>query len=490
MKVVPGGVAPRDRLRALLGLEVADLGAPTVDAASDRGELGVLREYLFEAPERLAAAGRRRSRGPDGSVSLELHAGVDEEIEAAARWVADEVFHHQTLLQDIAVLVPTPDPLASLIADRIEALPWPEGIRPVHLACGRPAVSTSAGARLLAIVRALAAFLPREAMLGILPRLRLCGIEGHLSPRQARSLVNRLATIGGSAARPEEAQRWSDRLAEVELDASARAVAPAVDALAAITSAMIGRASFGQLWAAIQSFAMAHLIAPRAMFEILEQLDGHVGVLAGDAVTAPIVGVEAVELIESMLGSMRLDVGRYGEPAIYVGTITGAAGLPFSAVRMLGLAEGSFPRTLREDAVLPADVRRHLPEYALTSDEDFATFQLHAFDQVVRGVTARLSVSAPRTDLDGSEREPAAVFVEMAAALARPNAITGEPARVIPTIAELERDAFCPARAAMVARHVQAPLMPSVWLDRVASAASELPSAWSKIAVVEPARDR
>ncbi|MDB4952716.1 MAG: hypothetical protein JWO36_285 [Myxococcales bacterium] len=485
--IVQGRPARRralDRMRVLFGTETANLARPA-DAAPE-GELGALQEHLFESPERLASAGRRRSGGPDGSVSLELHAGVDEEIEAAMRWVADEVFHHHTRLQDIAILVPTPDPLAALIADRVEALPWPEGVRSVHLACGRLAVSTSAGARLLAIVRALGAFLPSDVMLGILPRLRLSGIDGHLSPRQARSLVNRLATIGGSAARPEDVRRWRDRLAEVELDASARAVVPAVEALVAITSAMIEGASLGRLWGAIRVFATQHLIAPRELFAIVEQLDGDVRALDADAVTAQIVGVEAVELIESMLSTLRLDVGRYGEPAIYVGTITGAAGLPFSAVRMLGIAEGAFPRTLREDAVLPADLRRHLPAYALTSDEDFATFQLHAFDQVVRGVTARFSVSAPRTDLDGSEREPAAVFIEIAAALGRPNAITGEPARVIPTVAELERDAFRPARAAMVARRTNSPLMPSAWLDRVAGGARELPSAWSRTAVIEP----
>jgi len=474
-----------DRVRALLGAAAADLVVSLV-VSSDRGELGVLSEHLFEPPEQLAAAGRRRSSGPDGTVSLELHAGVDEEIEAAARWVADEVFHHQTALQDIAILVPTPDPLAALIADRIEALSWPDGLRSVHLACGRPAVSTSAGARLLSIVRALAAYLPSDAMLEILPRLRLSGIEGHLSPGRARALVSKLATIGGSAARPEDARLWRDRFAAVELDASPRAVEPAVDALVAIVSEMIGGASLGELWGSIRAFAATHLISPRTMTAIIEQLDDDVGTLAEDVVTAQVLGVEAVELLESTLRSMRLDVGRYGEPAIYIGTITGAAGLSFSAVRMIGLAEGAFPRTLREDAVLPADLRRHLPVHALTGDDDFATMQLHAFDQVVRGVTSRLSISAPRTHFDGSEREPAAVFVEMAAALARPNAITGERARTIPTIAELERDAFRPARAAMLARCVQAPLTPSSWLDRVAGGARGLPSAWSRAAVVDP----
>jgi RecB family exonuclease len=487
--VVAGRPARRraiERLRGLFGDAVAEAVASVVEVTPGDGELGVLTEHLFEQPERLGAAERRRSNGPDGSVALEWHAGVDDEIDAAARWVAEEVFHHGTPLREIAILVPSPDPLAALVAERIEALPWPSGVQPVYLACGRPAVSTAAGARLCAMVRAVKACLPADAMIEIVPRLRRAGADGHLSPGQARALVERLGTIGGSAARPEDARRWCERLAGLELDESARAVAPAVEALVAVVGAMTGGAPLGPLWLAIRNFVTEHVIAPREMAAILEQLEGEVVALAEDAVTAQVIGVEAVELIEATLCATRLERGRYGEPAIYVGTVMSAAGLPFTAVRVIGLAESVFPGTLRADAILPPDLRRRLPEYAMASDEDFAIVQLQAFDQVVRGVTHRLCVSAPRADIGGSEREPAAVFVEMAAALARPNAITGERARVIPTIAELERDGFRAARAAAVARRAEAPLTPACWLDRVAGGARSLPSAWTRAAVTEP----
>ena len=448
--VIPGRPVRRqavERMRSLLGDAAAELVAPAIEATPGGGELAVLAEHLFEPPERLALPERRRSRGPDGSVSLELHAGVDEELEATARWVAEEVFHHRTPLQGIAILLPAPDPLAALVADRVEALPWPEGTRPVYLACGRPAVATAAGARLLAIVRALVAYLPAEAMIEILPRLRLTGDDGHLSPGRARALVQKLGTIGGSAARPQDARRWCERLGRIELDDWARGVVPAVEALVAVVTEMIGGAPLGRLWQAIRGFAAAHVIAPREMAAILVQLDGAVSALAEDDVTAKVIGAEAAELIEATLAAMRLEEGRYGEPAIYVGTVTSAAGLPFSAVRVLGLAESAFPGALRADAILPVELRRRLPAHTVAGDDDFATARLQALDQVIRGVTHRLCVSAPRTEVDGSEREPAALFVEIAAALARPNAITGERARVIPTVADLERDAFRVARA-------------------------------------------
>ncbi|MEO7734926.1 MAG: PD-(D/E)XK nuclease family protein, partial [Kofleriaceae bacterium] len=418
-----------DRLRSLLGDDVAAQLASGIESAAPRDELGILAQLLFEPPDRLASPTRRRSSGPDGTVSLELHAGVDEEIEEAARWVADEVFHHGTPLQDLAILVPSPDLLATLVADRIEALPWPAGTQPVYLACGRPAVATAAGARLFAVVRAIGAHLPVDAMTALLPRLRLAGRPDHLSPGQARGLVNKLGTIGGSVARPHDAARWSEQLTRIALDETTRAVAPAVDALVAIAVEMRGGAPLGRLWRSIREFVTAHLIAPQEMTAIIEQLAVEIDALADDAVTASVVGAEALELLAATLGAMRLDLGRYGDPAVYVGTIASAAGLPFSAVRVIGLAESAYPGTLRADALLPAELRSRLARYAMVSDRDFATSRLQAFEQVVRGVKHRLCVSAPRTDVDGSEREPAALFVEIAAALARPNATTGERAR-------------------------------------------------------------
>jgi len=487
--VIPGRPVRQpavERMRGVFGDAAAELVASAVEATAGGGELGVLAEHLFEPPERLAVPERRRSRGPDGSVSLELHAGVDEELEAAARWVAEEVFHHRTPLQAIAILLPAADPLAALVADRIEALPWPEGTRPVYLACGRPAVATAAGARLLAIVRALVAYLPAQAMVEVLPRLRLTGLDGHLSPGRARALVSKLGTIGGSAARPQDARRWCERLGRVELDDRARGVVPAVEALVAVVTEMIGGASLGQLWQAIRGFAAAHVLAPREMTAILAQLDGEVGALADDGVTAKVIGAEAVELIEATLVGMRLEDGRYGEPAIYVGTVTSAAGLPFAAVRVLGLAESAFPGTLRADAILPAELRRRLPAHTMASDDDFATARLQALDQVVRGVTHRLCISAPRTEVDGSEREPAALFVEVAAALARPNALTGARLRVIPTVADLERDAFRVARAEVASRRVHAPVTPACWLDLVGHGGRLLPSVWSRAVITSP----
>lgn len=427
-----------------------------------------------------------RSRGPDGTVSLELHAGVEQELEGAVQWVAEQVFVHRLPLQEIAVLVPTPDPLGQMVADRIRAMPWPDDIEPVYLACGAPAVATASGARLLALVGTLEAFLSAPAVIELLPRLRLAERDGHVTPGRARAIASMLGTLGGSTLRPMDALRWRDRLRRVDVDEHTRLLTPALEALVALAEQIIRGESLGKLWEAIREFAERHVIGGKEMRDLLCGLGEEVVELASDPVAHDIAGADAVRVIATLLASLRQCEGRYGMPSIFVGTITGAAGLSFSAVRVLGLAEGLFPGTLREDSILPAELRQRLPEAAMATNDDYATGRLHAFDRIVRGTRARLALSTSRVDLDGSEREPASLFIEAAAALARPNARTGAPARVIPTIADIDRDWFQNSREVSARRCSSMPLTAAMWLNHVAAARDRLPSAWATQPVLHP----
>ncbi|HET9597947.1 MAG TPA: PD-(D/E)XK nuclease family protein, partial [Anaeromyxobacteraceae bacterium] len=149
------------RVAALFGAEAAlrlraACRAPIAGAApAPRSERDLLAAGLLADPAALAGPDRPRSAGPDGTVALEEHAGVDAELEATALWVTRQVLEARRPLDEIAVLVPSQDPLAQLVADRLERL-LVEG-RPlaVHVAGGVPATSTAAGARMLAAVRAL-----------------------------------------------------------------------------------------------------------------------------------------------------------------------------------------------------------------------------------------------------------------------------------------------------------------------------------------------
>jgi hypothetical protein len=146
---------------------------------------------------------------------------------------------------------------------------------------------------------------------------------------------------------------------------------------------------------------------------------------------------------------MRLPLGRFGEPAVYVGTVREAAGVPFRAVRVMGLAERHLPAVPREDPVIPDAVRARLLAAGAggavigpANAGDRTIEALHALDGVIRNAGARVALSFSRLDADRSMREPASVILEAAAALGRPNAVTREPGPVIPDGAALARDAF------------------------------------------------
>jgi hypothetical protein len=508
-------VRPRHvaRVEALFGADAraALLAAP--GAAGPRPtERDLLAGFLFADPALLAAPGRPRSRGPDGTVHLEEHAGVDAELEAAASWVARKVLEDRLPLEEVAVLVPGQDPLARLVADRLARLPFEGGTLPVHVAGGIPAVATAGGARILAVLRALEAHLSADSLAGVLPTLRLPGdgARVHLSHAEATELAYGLGTVGGNAAHPAGALAWSERAArrEVELAlalerarreedsgarearhleralASLRAVRPALDALVGVARAVVGGAPLAALREALGAFLRAWVLLPGDGAALPPRLDAALAPACEGPPGRALAGAAALEVVGERLLDLRVPRGRFGEPAVYVGTVAGAAGLDFAAVRVVGLAEGALPTAPREDPVLPEALRAALeaavPGRALPRRDDAAAAELHALVAVVRAARRSVDLSAPRADLARTEREPAALLVEAAAALARPDAATGAPAAVVPDGYALRRDAFRPAREAAARFHAAHPVSEADWLDRAARGAPDLPPAWTR----------
>ncbi|HEY6001869.1 MAG TPA: PD-(D/E)XK nuclease family protein, partial [Anaeromyxobacter sp.] len=180
----------------------------------------------------------------------------------------------------------------------------------------------------------------------------------------------------------------------------------------------------------------------------------------------------------------RVPRGRFGEPAVYVGTVQGAAGLDFEGVRVIGLCEGVLPSQPLEDPVLPEGLRQALeeaaPDRVLPRAEDRVAVQLHGLVAALEGARAAVALSAPRMDLARTEREPASLFIDAAAALARPDALSGRSPDPVPGTAALGRDYFRPAGAASAAFRAAHPVSAASWLDRVARVAADLPPEWSR----------
>jgi len=496
-------------LQALFGAGAA-VAASAVPAREHRTERDLLATYLFAPPELLADPGRPRSGGPDTSVNLEEHPGVEAELEATADWVARQI-QEGTPLEDIAVLMPTRDPLAGLIADRLARLPWREGTVPVHVAGGVRLVGSAAGARALAVIRALRAHLAGPALAEVLPALRSATGGRHLSRGAAMRLAWSLGTAGGNPARPGGALEWSERAAmreqalRQELGAATAAdgpadgqritgrdveraindltaVRPALEALVDVARLGVTSASLSVIWTALRAFLDSWLLQPGAGPRVHTLLDERLDGMARDRQCGTLLGDDALALIEQAARAARLPVGRFGEPAVYVGAVYDAVGLEFRAVRVIGLAEGHLPAPPREDPVLPDALRRAVcasSDRAIvitTTDRTLAA--LHALDRVVRDTDSRIVLSAPRMDLDRSEREASSVILEAAAALGRTPIAANAPGALIPDLRTLQRDAFIPARRAALAARRARPLGASAWLDAVAALVLAAPPSW------------
>ena len=158
-------------------------------------ERGLLATYLFASPDVLADPDRPRSSGSDGTVQLEEHAGLAEELDAALCWVVGEIAERGTPLEQMALVVPRLDPYAALLAARIEAL-LPDS---VCVLGGLPATSTSAGARIAMLLDTLNGYLHVAALTELLPVLDL-GTEDVfvMSRADAIDTMYTLGTTGGS----------------------------------------------------------------------------------------------------------------------------------------------------------------------------------------------------------------------------------------------------------------------------------------------------
>ncbi len=490
-----------DRMERLLGAETGTALRAAVAPRAAESERNLLASYFFEPPTILACPNRPKSDRPDGTVDLEEHAGVESELEATADWVARQVTDG-TPLEEIAVLVPAADPLSAMVAHRLARLPWHESSLPVHVAGGVPLTSFAAGARALAVVRALRTRLGADALATVLPALRLAGgPDRHLSRGSAMEIVWSLGTVGGNQARPEGALEWSARTAERQpeleeqlaraqaaeaagdtaiarwarrlerLVADLRGIRPALDALVGLTHDR----PLSTLWPDLRIFVEQRLLQPGTGPCVHAVLDGCLGRLAADGTCGSLTGDDALRVVEHALLSTRVPAGRFGEPAVYVGSIRDAIGLRFAAVRLIGLAEGHFPAEPHEDPVLPNALREAL---LVPTAMDRALEDLHALDTIVRNAELRVALSAPRLDVERSQREPSSVILEAAAALARPNRATGERVSVIPDRVALQRDAFAPAREEAARFRLELPLNEAAWHDGVASGAIGLPRRW------------
>jgi len=446
------------RWRSLLAARPAVAAAETLG-----GEVGIVRRFLFETPENLTDPLRARSAGADGSVDLEEHAGIEEEVDATATWVVEQIAAGIPL-ERIAVITPEKGSYADLLVDRLARVRGaddPTGV-PVYVAGGMPLAESPAGRRLLAVLAALARGLDLDATLRIFPALRRSGQAAdapsmRLSPSRSAEIVFQAGIAGGGAGDRDGMRQWGERLRAyrtrlMELVAAVDAqqapervfvieavnarrwlrdvepILPALDALQALAVSVADGVALADLWPALSEFWCKHLLLPADPPQIIALLQRVLEPALADASIAALPAPLALRWIGARLQRERHPVGRFGEPRVFVGTPTQAAGLPFDAVRVVGLTEGGLPRSPHDDPIIPDELRVRIEHaaHAATPDvivprlADRVLDDLHGVFRVVSATCQRLALSVPRQWVDRSEREVSGIVLEVATALARP----------------------------------------------------------------------
>jgi hypothetical protein len=479
---VLGGDETEARLRFLRTLSAAhSIESPTIHGSSD---LALLASYLFADPSVLRDPARRKNAEPDGTVEIEEHAGIDEELEAAADWIVRQV-SAGVALEELGVFVAGPAATAArvvpLLVDRLTRLPWPATVTNPVVALGGISLRTAPHARSLAIVRALRAHLPVALVADLIPSLR--AIDGPLSAAAASDVAYHLGTPGGDAARPRDALQWAERAIARDIELAAELAAerahstgadeaggrrsaqlerrlarlatirPALIALTDVARDHLAAASLSTLAPAITTFLAAWLDDPG---EIPTLLTAALEPLARDRQLGALTGDAALSVIEDALVSLRASRGRAGDPGVHVGPLSAAAHLSFRAVRVIGLCEGALPGPPDEDPLLPDAQREPL---GLPIAADRARRERAAFHLLVRDTRDAMALSAPRVALDRGARAVSSVIIDAEAALGRGGELAA-------------------AHTASRAFRHERPLSESAWQDLVAADGRLAPPWW------------
>ncbi|MCK4473349.1 MAG: exodeoxyribonuclease V subunit gamma, partial [Anaerolineae bacterium] len=161
--------------------------------------------------------------------------------------------------------------------------------------------------------------------------------------------------------------------------------------------------------AAAELVAERDVAALQALKDVLRGLVWAEEALGTPAMDFPRFLDELVGAIEAITYRLPL---RRGREEILVADVVQARGVPFRAVAVLGLAEGEFPTTLREDPFLRDGDRQRLhSEYGLDLEPSTESAEVEFFYETVTRPRERLLLTRPRL-ADNGARWQASPFWE------------------------------------------------------------------------------
>jgi len=373
-----------------------------------------------------------------GATEIVTASDADEEVRAAVRTVVDAV-RSGTRLDRIAVLHATPEPYARLAHEQLHAAEIPTNGAAVVPLAGRVA-----GRALLELLALPDSGYRRQDVLAWLssgPVLH----EGRSAPVAAWERISREAAVVAGRA------QWDERLEAFAAQEEAKAVDAEGDEEQPVWLAERARAQ-AERARALRRFVLRVIddltraaAAPRPWGEHAAWAQRWLHDLLGPATRRadwPEPERKAAERVEEALrrlaaldgveGPVPLDVfartlaveletdlgrvGRFGE-GVLVGSVEMGIGLDLDLVVVLGLAEGTFPATVRDDSLLP-DRERAAADGELELRADRVERQHRHLLAALAGARRHL-LTVPRGDLRrSSERVPSRWALDLAGALA------------------------------------------------------------------------
>jgi ATP-dependent helicase/nuclease subunit B len=363
---------------------------------------------------------------------------ADEEVRAAVRAVVDAV-RSGTRLDRIAVLHASAEPYARLAHEQLQAA----GVH-TNGAAVVPLSGRVAGRTLLDLLALPAGGFRRQDVFAWLAAAPVLDRGGRWAPTTAWERISRDAAVVAGRDHWEEllaryAEHQDRRAEEAEADDDApdwvadraRDTAARARSLRRFVLDLIDdleRAAAPRRWSEHATWArdrLEQLLGParrregwpdveRKATERVEQALDRLGAL--DGVEGPVgldVFARTLEVeLEADLGR----VGRFGD-GVLVGSVEMGIGLDLDLVIVLGLAEGSFPATVRDDSLLP-DRERNVTSGELALRADRVERQHRQLLAALAGA-GRQVLCVPRGDLRRSaERVPSRWVLDVATALA------------------------------------------------------------------------
>ncbi|MBI2709441.1 MAG: PD-(D/E)XK nuclease family protein [Actinobacteria bacterium] len=423
------------RHAALLLRAVADAGEVVVIAGTT-GQAGADAE-VASSLERLGldlgpppAGSLIGSVVAPGRTRIVTTSDADEEVRAAVRAVVDAV-RAGTPLDRIAVLHGSREPYARLVHEHLRAA----GV-PANGTAEVPVAGRLAGRALLALIELPALGFRREAVFAWLTSVPVV-VDGRPAPVASWERLSREAGVVGGVEQWDQlleslAHRLDEQRASLEADPEqpewradkAHADAQRARALRQFVvdlAAGLGRAGARpQPWSMRARWASRllerHLGGPgrRERWPAAERKAAERVEVALDRLAAldDVEGPVTLEVFARTLAvELENDLGRVGRSGegVLVGPVELGVGLDLDLVVVLGLAEGTFPATVRDDSLLPDGERAAARgELALRAD------QVHRVERALLASLAaapRQVLGVPRGDLRRSTGRVASRFV-------------------------------------------------------------------------------